>query len=207
MSTPAAERQGIRIRMREARAALDAEQRASAAAAVTAGLAGVELLRTAETIAGYRAIRGEVDIDEALLRLIDRGATVTVPRVVGDDLEFVEWLPTTPARRGAFGIPEPVGGDVLDLSVHDVVLAPLVAFDHAGQRLGQGGGFYDRSLARLGDPGPVVIGIAHSFQEVARIPAEPWDIPLDAVVTDTRIAAFRPGVLQRSISANRPPQE
>ena len=159
--------------MREARAALDAEQRASAAAAVTAGLAGVELLRTAETIAGYRAIRGEVDIDEALLRLIDRGATVTVPRVVGDDLEFVEWLPTT----------------------------------SAGQRLGQGGGFYDRSLARLGDPGPVVIGIAHSFQEVARIPAEPWDIPLDAVVTDTRIAAFRPGVLQRSISANRPPQE
>lgn len=195
MSNPAAKRQDIRVRMREARTALGSEHQASAAAAVTANLAGVELLQTAETVAGYRAIRGEVNIDEVLLQLIDRGSTVTVPRVVDEDLEFVEWLPTTLTNKGAFGIPEPIGSQVLDLAVHDLVLAPLVAFDHTGQRLGQGGGFYDRSLARLGNKRPVVIGIAHAFQEVARIPAEPWDIPLDAVVTDTKMTVFRPGVL------------
>lgn len=189
--------------MRAARAALDSEQQASASAAVAANLTGVELLWTAETIAGYRAVRGEVDIDEVLLKLIDQGATVTVPRVVDDDLEFVEWLPTTPTEKGAFGISEPVEGDVLDLAAHDLVLAPLVAFDRTGQRLGQGGGFYDRSLARLGDKRPVIVGIAHAFQEVAEIPVEPWDMPLDAVVTETKMTEFRPGVLQRGIAANR----
>jgi len=193
--------------MREARAALDSEQQALAAAAVTANLSGVELMQTAETIAGYRAVRGEVDIDEILVKLIDRGATVTVPRVIDDDLEFVEWLPTTPTKGGAFGISEPLGDDVLNLAAHDAVLVPLVAFDNTGQRLGQGGGFYDRVLARLSYPRPVLIGIAHAFQEVAEIPVEPWDIPLDAVVTDSKVTVFRSEVLQRGISANRPPLE
>lgn len=191
--------------MRETRAALDSEQQAFAAAAVAASLAAVEILQAAETVAGYRAVRGEVDVDEVLLKLIDRGATVTVPRVVDDDLEFVEWLPTAPTEKGAFGISEPVEGDVLDLALHDLVLAPLVAFDPMGHRLGWGGGFYDRSLARLGDKRPAIVGIAHAFQEVAEIPAEPWDIAVDAVVTDTKMTVFRPGVLQRSITAIRPP--
>ena len=204
MSTTAEKRQTIRLQLREQRAALDAERQASAAAAVMANLAHIGLLQTAETVAGYRAVRGEVNIDKVLLQLIDTGSIVTVPRVVNDDLEFVEWRPETPTRKGAFGIPEPVGSQVLELAHHDVVLAPLVAFDHTGQRLGQGKGFYDRVLARLGDKCPVIIGIAYTFQEVEQIPTEPWDIPLDAVVTDSKVVEFRPGVLQRSISANRP---
>ncbi len=191
----AARRQTIRLQLREQRAALDAERQASAAAAVMANLADIERLQTAETVAGYRAVRGEVNIDEVLLKLIDRGCTVTVPRVVNDDLEFAEWLPDQRSEPGAFGIPEPVGAQVLDLTVHDVVLAPLVAFDHTGQRLGQGRGFYDRSLAGLGDEGPLIIGIAYTFQEVEQIPSEPWDIPLDAVVTDTKVTVFRSGAL------------
>ena len=194
MST-AARRQTIRLQVREQRAALDAERQASAAAAVMANLTDMELLQTAETVAGYRAVRGEVSIDEVLLQLIDRGCTVTVPRVVNDDLEFAEWLPDQRSKPGAFGIPEPVGAQVLDLTFHDVVLAPLVAFDHTGRRLGQGRGFYDRSLAGLGDDGPLIIGIAYTFQEVEQIPSEPWDIPLDAVVTDTKVTVFRPGAL------------
>ena len=188
-------RHDIRLRMRERRAALDHELQASVAAVIAANLTEIELLQTAETIAGYRAIQGEVNIDEVLCKLIDRGATVTVPRVVDGDLEFVEWLPTTRAQRSAFGISEPLEGDVLDLAVHDLVLAPLVAFDHTGQRLGQGGGFYDRSLARLGEGRPAVVGIAHAFQEVAQIPVEPWDVGLDAVVTETKMTVFRHGVL------------
>ena len=204
MSTTAAQRQTIRLQLREQRAALDSERQASAAAAVMANLAGIELLQTAQTVAGYRAVRGEVDIDGVLSQLIETGTTVTVPRVAGDDLEFVNWLPDQRNKPGAFGIPEPVDAQILDLALHDVVLSPLVAFDRTGQRLGQGRGFYDRALARLGDKRPAVIGIAYTFQEVESIPTEPWDIPLDAVVTDSKVIEFRPEVLGRSISANRP---
>ncbi len=181
--------------MRRRRAGLDSVRQTQAADAVLANLEKVEILRTAETVAGYRSARGEVNIDEVLSRLVARGATVTVPRVVGDDLEFVRWLPTTASSRGAFGISEPVGSQVLDLGTHDAVLAPVVAFDRTGARIGQGGGFYDRCFGRLGDTRPAFIGIAHTFQEVEQIPAAPWDIPLDAVVTDTRVTVFRSGTL------------
>lgn len=181
--------------MRRRRAGLDSERQTRAAAAVLANLERIEILRTAGTVAGYRSVRGEVDIDEVLERLIALGATVTLPRVADDDLEFVRWLPTTASTKGAFGISEPVGTEVLDLGAHDAVLAPVVAFDRTGARIGQGGGFYDRCLGRLGDERPVLIGIAHAFQEVGRIPAETWDVPLDAVVTDTRVTVFRSGTL------------
>ena len=193
--------------MRRRRAGLDSERQTQAADAVLANLEKIEILKTAETVAGYRSVRGEVNIDEVLSRLIARGATVTVPRVVDDDLEFVRWLPATASTRGAFGISEPVGSQVLDLRTHDAVLAPLVAFDRTGARIGQGGGFYDRCFGRLGDKRPALIGIAHTFQEVERIPTEPWDVPLDAVVTDTRVTVFRSGTLQRKKPANRPRQE
>ncbi|MCQ3806805.1 MAG: 5-formyltetrahydrofolate cyclo-ligase [Acidimicrobiaceae bacterium] len=199
MSTDAAKRrqirQQIRQQMRERRASLDSERQTRAAEAVLAKLEKIEMLRTAAAVAGYRGVRGEVNIDEILSRLIARGATVTVPRVVGDHLEFVEWLPAAASTRGAFGIPEPVGSEALDLRAHDAVLAPLTAFDRTGARIGQGGGFYDRSLGRLGDERPALIGIAYAFQEVEQIPVEPWDIPLDAVVTDTRVTVFRSGTL------------
>jgi len=181
--------------MRRRRAGLDSVRQTQAADAVLANLEKIEILRTAETVAGYRSVRGEVNIDEVLSRLLERGATVTVPRVVDDDLEFVRWLPTTASTRGAFGISEPVGSQVFDLGTHDAVLAPLVAFDRTGARIGQGGGFYDRCFGRLGDTRPAFIGVAHTFQEVEQIPAEPWDIPLDAVVTDTRVTVFRSGTL------------
>lgn len=208
MSTDnAANRRQIRQRMRRKRSGLDSQRQRRAAAAVLANLDKTELLRAGRTVAGYRSVRGEVDIDGVLSRLVAAGATVTVPRIVGDGLEFVEWLPTTAATTGAFGIPEPVGSRVLDLRAHDAVLVPLVAFDRSGCRIGQGGGFYDRCLGPLGDDRPVLIGIAHDFQEVERIAAEPWDVALDAVVTDTRMIEFRTGALSPGGPATRPPLE
>lgn len=193
------ERAALRLELRERRAGLSADDQAAAAMAVMARLARVPRLRSATVIAGYRAIRGEVDIDATLALLDDTGALVTVPRVVGEHMEFVAWRPDAPSAPGVFGIPEPVGADTVALNRHDVVLAPLVAFDHDGNRLGQGGGYYDRALAPLGEDRPVVIGIAHSFQRVAEIPAEPWDIPLDAVVTEDGVYEFRAGALDPGI--------
>ncbi len=166
--------------------------------AVMARLARLPILRSADTIAGYRAVRGELDVDAALTLLAERGARITIPRVAGEHLEFVCWDPVDDTTPGSFGIPEPIGDRTVPLSAHDVVLVPLVAFDADGHRLGQGGGFYDRALARA-TPRPVVIGIAHSFQQVDSIPTEQWDVPIDAVVTEDHILEFRPGTFDPAI--------
>ncbi len=168
--------------------------------AVMARLARIPVLRAAGVVSGYRAVRGEIDIDASLILLAEAGSIVTVPRVVGEHLEFLPWHPKLDATLGSFGIEEPVGGDPVTMLRHDVVLAPLVAFDDHGRRLGQGGGYYDRALGAVAPEfRPVVIGIAHSFQQVDRVPTESWDIPLDAVVTEDEIVEFRAGALDPPI--------
>ena len=163
--------------------------------AVMTRLVGLRGLREARIVSGYRAVRGEIDIDAAMVLLARSDTTVTVPRVVGDHLEFLEWEPEDEGSIGSFGIHEPSSGRPIPLRRHDIVLAPLVAFDHQGHRLGQGGGFYDRALGAAGEHRPLVIGIAHGFQQIDAVPTEPWDIPLDAVVTDDNVLEFRPGAL------------
>ena len=189
----------MRLALRQRRADLDDDDQAAASLAVMARLARVPVLRGADLVAGYRAVRGELDIAAAMILLAERGSAVTVPRVSGEYLEFVRWeegLVTTP---GPFGIPEPEGSDVVALSAHAVVLAPLVAFDSSGNRLGQGGGFYDRALAACGSRRPTVIGIAHAFQQVESVPTEEWDVGLDAVVTEDAVIEFLPGALDPAI--------
>lgn len=197
-----AERAALRRVLRQRRAALHEAEQSKASRAVAERLVGSELLAGSTVVAGYLAARGELDIDVALARLADEGMTVTVPRVNGDDLEFVRWKPDTMTAPGAFGIAEPVVGEVIPLGRHQAVLVPMVAFDHHGNRLGQGGGFYDRALAAVrtsahaaqSDPSeqsPLVIGVAHSFARVHSIAAEPWDQRLDAAVTDRQIYDFR----------------
>ena len=118
--------------------------------------------------------RGEIPLDV----LLDgpRREVFTVPRVVGDDLEFVAWCEGQTFAPGSFGIPEPADGEVVAFADHDAVLVPLTAFDGRCRRLGQGGGFYDRALASLpsGGPRPAAIGVAYSFQQVADVPQDQW---------------------------------
>ena len=191
MNSIAEQKNLIRQRLRTQRRALGTQLQAQASAAVCSSLVGLEDLRTAKTIAGYRAMPGEVNIDDLLALLFERGATVTVPRVVDNDLEFISWQPQTAERRGAFGIREPSEGKAVSVAVHDVLLTPLVAFDNTGKRLGQGKGFYDRCFASFTQQRPLLIGVAHTFQEVAQVPCDTWDIPLDLVVTDSKVFEFR----------------
>lgn len=194
MTELAAQRRAMRLVLRERRAALADDEQMAASMAVMARLARLPILRDAPLVAGYRAVRGEIDIDAALILLGEQGTVVTVPRVNGEHLEFLPWSPDLEAVAGSFGISEPVDGEPVPFRKHAVVLTPLVAFDRQGQRLGQGGGFYDRAMSLAGDERPVMVGIAHAFQEVERVPTEPWDQPLDAVVTEDEIIEFRPGI-------------
>ncbi len=166
--------------------------------AVLARLVRLPVVREAMVLAGYHAVRGEIDVEGVLHLAADAGTVVTVPRLTGDGLEFVATATADGERTGDFGIPEPIGGTTVPVTEHSVVLVPLVGFDRRGHRLGQGGGHYDRALApvRPLPPGrrPWLIGVAHAFQEIAPLDPRPWDVPLDAVVTDEAVVEVTPGV-------------
>jgi 5-formyltetrahydrofolate cyclo-ligase len=97
-------------------------------------------------------------------------------------------------RNGDFGIVEPATGPYLTIRQLDAVFMPLVGFDEAGNRLGMGGGYYDRSLAfmraRGAVTGPRLIGLALELQRVAELRTQWWDIPLHAVVTERGVQRF-----------------
>jgi 5-formyltetrahydrofolate cyclo-ligase len=199
-SDSAAMRAAIRAEMRSRRAGVTEEDQAAASMAVLARLAGLEVVRRARVVAGYRAVRGEVDIEATLMFLAEHGAEITTPRVRGEHLEFVTTDEGTPTVPGPFGIPEAAEGELVAVRAHDLFLMPLVAFDALGHRLGQGGGFYDRALAVFRTDQraerPTRIGVAHAFQQVDQLPAEPWDVPLDAVVTEEGLIEVTPGTAE-----------
>ncbi len=135
-------------------------------------------------VSGYMAMRGEIDPAPVMEALHLGGVQVCVPVIVGMGvpLRFREWTPQAEMIPGTFGARVPAQGDWLR---PDAVIAPLVAFDAELNRLGYGGGFYDRTLAALREDGPVrAIGFAWAAQEVDAVPTEPTDVPLDAVVTE-----------------------
>ena len=140
-------------------------------------------------MAAYLAARGEVPLDALFASGL--ACDFTVPRVIGDDMEFVVSSPGQSLVKGALGISEPADGDAVPLADHDLVCVPLVAFDGECRRLGQGRGFYDRALGGFGraagDRGPATVGVAHWFQRVDEVPCDRWDVPLDAVVTDREL--------------------
>jgi 5-formyltetrahydrofolate cyclo-ligase len=107
-------------------------------------------------------------------------------------LRFARWLPHTQRlQRNRFNIPEPRRARPLAAQQMQVILLPLTGFDAQGNRLGMGGGFYDRSLRapRRRHP-PLLVGVAHTAQQVDELPTEAWDIPLDKVVTDSGSLRF-----------------
>ncbi|MBN2905188.1 MAG: 5-formyltetrahydrofolate cyclo-ligase [Rhodobacteraceae bacterium] len=136
--------------------------------------------------AGYMPMRDEIDPRPAMARLAAIGP-VGVPVIVGmgQALAFHRWTPDCAMQPGRFGAQVPCAQTPI---VPQVVIVPLVAFDRSGTRLGYGGGFYDRTLAALRAAGPVLaVGLAYGAQELANLPADPTDQPLDAIVTEDAV--------------------
>ncbi len=104
-------------------------------------------------------------------------------------LWFVEYTNSSPMQLNKFSIPEPKIFKLIPPWSLDLVLVPLVAFDRTGNRLGMGGGYYDISFESNLTRGkrPKMVGIAHSFQELSSLKPNPWDIPLDAIVTEQEL--------------------
>ncbi|MEY4271058.1 MAG: hypothetical protein RLZZ58_2274 [Pseudomonadota bacterium] len=134
------------------------------------------------TVAAYVAMGSEPDPAALLAEAAAAGCRTALPHVTGTaaPMRFLHWSPGDPLEAGPFGLRQPRAN--ADVAMPDLVLVPLVAFDDALNRLGQGAGHYDRALSLL--PDAIAIGIAWSVQQVDALPADPWDAPLDAVLTE-----------------------
>lgn len=141
-----------------------------------------DVLASVDTVAGYMARGGEADLLAYLDGALRRGVQVLLPRVTGPgEMEFCPIEGWNQLEPGSFGIDEPVG-PATSIEHVDVFLVPGVAFDHRGNRLGFGGGYYDRALPPRNRA--VAVGVGHHWQFVDALPAESHDRPMDHVVTD-----------------------
>ena len=135
----------------------------------------------APAVSVYWPIRGELDLRAWMHALFESGVRVALPAALAlaQPLVFREWRPGARLARGPWNIPHPADGKLI---VPNIVIAPVVGFDLQGYRLGYGGGFFDRTLARL-DPKPLTIGVGYPGAELRTIFPQPHDIPMDWVVT------------------------
>ena len=140
-------------------------------------------------------IQNEYDARHLIHRLRQQGATAVLPVVVAPNtpLVFREWHPGVEMALGKLDIPYPKASPEL---VPNTVLLPMNGFDQQGYRLGYGGGFFDRTLEALKERRPAVIGVAFELAAIETIHPQPWDMPVDYVVTERGVYRCDSGKLE-----------
>lgn len=188
-------KQSIRKHMRQTRRQLSSAQMLQAAFEMYNQLRVQSSYRAADRVGVYLANDGELSLDFIIEDLWQRKIQCFLPVIFGyenNKMHFAPFLPTTRLIANRYQIPEPKLGirRQSKATTLDLVLLPLVAFDKQGNRLGMGGGYYDRSFSFLHRRKqwhkPRLVGVAYDFQEVESLETESWDVPLDAIVTESR---------------------
>jgi 5-formyltetrahydrofolate cyclo-ligase len=177
------------------RDAIPAEERTAKARAMVRHGGDAIAVEPGMIVSGFLPIRSEADIRPLMERLRERGARLCVPVIMDrQTIVFRELLPDAELVAGGFGTVGP-GPDAPELDP-DLMLVPLSAFDRTGHRIGYGAGYYDRAIDRLWQKGldPKLIGIAFDCQEVSSVPAEPHDVRLDAILTESGFGIFSPEI-------------
>jgi len=186
----------LRASAKASRNQLSPETIAQASLAISDRLWRLPLMSRSCRIAAYYSIGGEVDCTFAIETAWDRGRKVYLPVLRGQELIFAPYFPDSDFLRNQHGIPEPISPKGLLFRPHemDSVLAPLVAFDARGNRVGMGGGYYDRSFRfmrhRKQWTRPRLVGLAYEFQKVPQLKACSWDVPLHNAVTEKQTYTF-----------------
>lgn len=184
--------------MRKARRSLGAVERRDAALRCARWAQQLAAVKRARCIALYMACRGELSCAPILDWAHSRGKRVLLPAVRGQRMQFAPHAPGDPMVPNRWGIPEPERQPRQHAGARfpSVAFVPLVAFDSRGNRLGQGGGYYDRAFAFRRHciywQRPLLVGLAYDFQRVGELAAKPTDVPLDAVITERSTYDFRP---------------
>ncbi|MCP6760879.1 MAG: 5-formyltetrahydrofolate cyclo-ligase [Fischerella sp. CENA71] len=144
----------------------------------------------AKTVLAYFSFRQEPDLTPLFKQDEDSHSPKIwgMPRCIGNSLSWHIWILNAPVIIGTYGIPEPdPEAPIIEPDQVDLILVPCVACDQQGYRLGYGGGYYDRLLAAPEWANKSTIGVVFDFAYLPQLPVEPWDQPLDAVCTETKL--------------------
>ena len=189
---PAAAKVRLRAELRDRLARQSASEREAKSERIVAALDAMPEVRAADPLVLHRPLPSEVSIDRLLALALARGQRVLVPRVAGQRLELVSVSVDTDWRRSRLGVLEPHDGKAFPFEdlrgVSSVLIVPGLGFDARRNRLGRGGGHYDRFIAVARAIAPVlVVGVAYELQVVPEIPAEADDESVDRLATEARI--------------------
>ncbi len=187
----ATEKRKLREAMQARRMRMPHSAMLAASQSVARHFADHPILAFADSFAGYRAIRGELDVMEVFTLMARYGKTTALPCVTEEkSLLFRQWKQGEPLVRHALGMEEP--SPLAPVFHPAIVLVPLLAFDGEGFRLGYGGGYYDRTIDLLRERAnpPLFIGVGYSLQEVEEVPTNAHDEPLDGVLTELGVSMF-----------------
>lgn len=206
MALPGADKAALRRRLRALRRAVPAAQRRRAARRLVRLALRHRLLAAGRHMGFYIPAGAEIDVLPLMRRALDIGVRCYLPVVPAPRRRKLGFspLPDFPGRAwhwraNRFGIPEyrPPGGPVVRALRLHRIFVPLLGFDAHGHRLGMGGGFYDATLAfrrlRRAWHAPQLVGVAFACQEVNGLPADAWDVRLDAVLTELALHRTGPG--------------
>lgn len=186
-STQQTLRNQLRQQIRKTRANLTALQQQQAEDSITQQALALIEAQNAQHIALYVSFDGEISTEKLIKTLWAQDKHVYLPVLHPfnpNHLLFLRYLPDTPMLKNKFGIWEPKLNvqNVLPLDELDILFTPLVAFDKQGNRLGMGGGFYDRTLQNWQNVSFIPVGLAHQCQQVEQLPTEAWDVPLHRIL-------------------------
>ena len=191
LATTAELRKQLRAQLRENRNALTPQEQLQASEQLSRTL--LEITQVGDTLALYFANDGELSPNQAIGELIAAGRNVAVPVMHPfrkGYLNFQLFDASKVMKKNGFGIEEPIlsSVDTVPLSQIDHLFMPLVGFDPQGNRMGMGGGYYDRTLSRVEQMSvkPKLIGLAHDCQQVEQLPIASWDVPIDMIITPTK---------------------
>ena len=173
-------KQELRKAIREKKRAMSPEEIEGKSRVLTEKFLRSEAYRAAKTVYGYLPYNQEVRTVALLEQAMLDGKRVAVPKCYGDEMRFIYLTDLTAVEKGYAGIPEPIADGPIADDETALVLMPGMAFDMAGHRIGYGGGFYDKFLAK--EPNHPTLALCYDFQVLPHLDTEEFDIPVDTVI-------------------------
>ena len=173
-------KQELRRTIRERKRSMTEEEIVERSNALAEKFYNTPAYQAASTIYGYLPYNQEVRTVPMLQRALDEGKRVAVPKVYGEEMRFIYLEDLTQVSKGYAGIPEPIADAPVAEDKQALVLMPGLAFDPQGHRIGYGGGFYDKFLAK--EPHHPTLALCYEFQMQAHLDTEEFDIPVDTVL-------------------------
>ena len=174
------DKKALRSAIRQRKRAMTEEEIVSKSEKLGQLLAGNELYKNAKTFYGYLPYNQEVRTAPMLEQAIREGKRVAVPKCYGQEMKFIYLDDLSQVAPGYAGIPEPIADGPVADDPTALVLMPGMAFDPQGHRIGYGGGFYDKFLAR--EPDHPTLALCYDFQMLDALETEEYDIPVDCVL-------------------------